>query len=167
MLQLAAGAQQGVLDVLGQEAGAARRGGPAPTSVSLADQRPGKHPERPGRRAEPPAGLPVEQAVHASEDPVGLVKPPPDGQLQLGTRAASRLHAVWLVTATISRSSSPASTGVIDVATFLNALAQAGYDGPVRAEPFNRPLNELDNDAACTAVMQSLRKAFEAAAAKA
>jgi sugar phosphate isomerase/epimerase len=61
----------------------------------------------------------------------------------------------------------PASTGVIDVATFLNALAQAGYDGPVRAEPFNRPLNELDNDAACTAVMQSLRKAFEAAAAKA
>ncbi len=61
----------------------------------------------------------------------------------------------------------PASTGVIDVATFLNALAQVGYDGPVRAEPFNKPLNDLENDAACAAVIDSLKKAFALAEAKA
>jgi sugar phosphate isomerase/epimerase len=61
----------------------------------------------------------------------------------------------------------PASTGVIDIATFLNALMQVGYDGPVRAEPFNKPLNDLENEAACTAVMESLKKAFALAEAKA
>lgn len=54
----------------------------------------------------------------------------------------------------------PAATGVIDVRTFLKALAQAGYEGPVRAEPFNQPLNELDNHPACAATMQALRKAI-------
>jgi len=53
----------------------------------------------------------------------------------------------------------PAATGVIDIRTFLNALAAAGYDGPVRAEPFNRPLNDLDNDPACAATIGALRKA--------
>jgi sugar phosphate isomerase/epimerase len=61
----------------------------------------------------------------------------------------------------------PASTGVIDIATFLNALMQVGYDGPVRAEPFNKPLNDLENDAACAAVIESLKKAFALAEAKA
>jgi len=45
----------------------------------------------------------------------------------------------------------PCATGVIDAAAFLKALDRIGYDGPVRAEPFNRALNELDNEAACTA----------------
>jgi len=53
----------------------------------------------------------------------------------------------------------PAATGVIDIRAFLNALAQAGYDGPVRAEPFNRPLNALDNDPACAATIRALREA--------
>jgi len=53
----------------------------------------------------------------------------------------------------------PAATGVIDIASFLGALARIGYDGPARAEPFNRPLNDLDNDAACAATIQALRKA--------
>ncbi len=61
----------------------------------------------------------------------------------------------------------PASTGIIDVGTFLASLMRIGYDGPVRAEPFNRAVNDLDNEAACTAVMQSLKKAFELASAKA
>ena len=61
----------------------------------------------------------------------------------------------------------PASTGVIDIATFLNALMQVGYDGPVRAEPFNKPLNDLENEAACTAAVESLKKAFALAEAKA
>jgi sugar phosphate isomerase/epimerase len=53
----------------------------------------------------------------------------------------------------------PAATGVIDIRTFLNALAKIGYDGPVRAEPFNRPLNTLENDQACAATIRALRQA--------
>ncbi len=54
----------------------------------------------------------------------------------------------------------PLATGIIEVAGFLNALQKIGYDGPVRAEPFNKPLNDLDNDAACTATIVAMRKAF-------
>ncbi len=53
----------------------------------------------------------------------------------------------------------PAATGVIPVADFLRALLRMGYDGPVRAEPFNAPLNQLDNDPACTRVITALRAA--------
>jgi sugar phosphate isomerase/epimerase len=55
----------------------------------------------------------------------------------------------------------PGATGVIDAAAFLKALAQIGYDGPVRAEPFNQALNEMDNDAACEAVIAAMRKTME------
>lgn len=54
----------------------------------------------------------------------------------------------------------PAATGVIDVAVFLNALNKIGYDGPVRAEPFNQALRDLDNEAACAATIQAMKKAF-------
>lgn len=54
----------------------------------------------------------------------------------------------------------PAATGVIDVRAFLNALAAIGYDGPVRAEPFNRELNALDNEAAVQATTAAMKKAF-------
>ena len=54
----------------------------------------------------------------------------------------------------------PAATGVIDTAAFLKALRQIGYTGPVRAEPFNRALNDLDNDAACAATIAAMRKAM-------
>lgn len=54
----------------------------------------------------------------------------------------------------------PCATGVIDLAGFLNTLNQLGYDGPVRAEPFNRALNELGNEAACAATIAAMRKAF-------
>ncbi len=53
----------------------------------------------------------------------------------------------------------PATTGVIDAGLFLSALARIGYDGPVRAEPFNAALNALDDDAACAATSQALRRA--------
>jgi sugar phosphate isomerase/epimerase len=53
----------------------------------------------------------------------------------------------------------PATTGVIDIATFVTALARAGYDGPARAEPFNAPLNAMDDDAACAASIAALRRA--------
>lgn len=54
----------------------------------------------------------------------------------------------------------PAATGVIDIGTFLRALRTIRYDGPVRAEPFNQALNDLDNDAACAATARALKKAF-------
>jgi sugar phosphate isomerase/epimerase len=53
----------------------------------------------------------------------------------------------------------PCATGVIDVGAFLRALNQIGYDGPVRAEPFNKPLNDLENEPACAATILALKKA--------
>jgi sugar phosphate isomerase/epimerase len=55
----------------------------------------------------------------------------------------------------------PCATGVIDVGAFLNALNRIGYDGPVRVEPFNQALNNLENDEACAAAAASLKKAFD------
>jgi sugar phosphate isomerase/epimerase len=54
----------------------------------------------------------------------------------------------------------PAATGVIDLKVFLSALVRMGYDGPVRAEPFNQALNELDNEAACAATVGAMKRAF-------
>ena len=54
----------------------------------------------------------------------------------------------------------PLATGVIPVASFLNALQKLGYDGPVRAEPFNKPLNDLENEAACAKTFEAMQKAF-------
>ena len=54
----------------------------------------------------------------------------------------------------------PCATGVIPVADFLNTLNQIGFDGPVRAEPFNKALNDLPDDDACAAVIRALRKAM-------
>ncbi|MGI9470863.1 MAG: sugar phosphate isomerase/epimerase family protein [Rubripirellula sp.] len=54
----------------------------------------------------------------------------------------------------------PAATGVIDLKAFLGALVELGYDGPVRAEPFNRVLNEMDNDKAVATTANSMKKAF-------
>lgn len=57
----------------------------------------------------------------------------------------------------------PAATGVIDVAPFLQALVKIGYDGPVRAEPFNQPLRELEDGPAAEATANAIRKAFSQA----
>ena len=54
----------------------------------------------------------------------------------------------------------PLATGVIDAKGFLSALNKIGYDGPVRAEPFNQPLRDLENGPACQATIDSLKKAF-------
>ncbi len=53
----------------------------------------------------------------------------------------------------------PMATGVIDMGAFMGALQRIGYDGPVRPEPFNRPLNDLGNDEACAASSAALHKA--------
>jgi sugar phosphate isomerase/epimerase len=54
----------------------------------------------------------------------------------------------------------PLATGVIPVQSFLNALQKLGYDGPVRAEPFNKPLNDLDNEEACAKTFDAMQRAF-------
>jgi sugar phosphate isomerase/epimerase len=55
----------------------------------------------------------------------------------------------------------PSSTGVIPIAQFLQALVQTGYDGPVRSEPFNKAVNDLDNDAACAAAIAAMKRSIE------
>jgi sugar phosphate isomerase/epimerase len=52
----------------------------------------------------------------------------------------------------------PAATGVIPVEQFVQALVGIGYDGPVRAEPFNATLNALENDEACARTIAALRQ---------
>ncbi|WP_339923002.1 sugar phosphate isomerase/epimerase family protein [uncultured Cyclobacterium sp.] len=42
----------------------------------------------------------------------------------------------------------PLATGVIDLKSFLEGLVEIGYDGPVRTEPFNQALDEMENEAA-------------------
>jgi sugar phosphate isomerase/epimerase len=54
----------------------------------------------------------------------------------------------------------PCATGTIDVAAFLNALNMIGYDGPVRAEPFNKTVNALPKDEACALTAKALRQAM-------
>lgn len=54
----------------------------------------------------------------------------------------------------------PMATGVIDVKSFLEALVQIGYDGPIRAEPFNEALNEMPDEQACGVVAEAMRQAF-------
>ena len=55
----------------------------------------------------------------------------------------------------------PATTGVIDAGVFLSALVTIGYDGPVRAEPFNAALNAMEDDPACAATAAAMRRALE------
>jgi sugar phosphate isomerase/epimerase len=54
----------------------------------------------------------------------------------------------------------PMATGVIDVGVFLNALQRMGYDGPVRAEPFNAALRKLPREEAVAATARAMKKAF-------
>ena len=53
----------------------------------------------------------------------------------------------------------PMATGVIDMAAFLGALATLNYDGPMRAEPFNKAVNAMENEPACAAVIASMKQA--------
>jgi sugar phosphate isomerase/epimerase len=54
----------------------------------------------------------------------------------------------------------PGATGEIDIKAFLGALLQIGYDGPVRAEPFNKAVNDMDDADACSTVAEAMRQAF-------
>lgn len=54
----------------------------------------------------------------------------------------------------------PCATGVIDLAAFLNALNKIGFDGPVRAEPFNKALRQMPREEAVAATSRAMKKAF-------
>jgi sugar phosphate isomerase/epimerase len=54
----------------------------------------------------------------------------------------------------------PLATGVIDVPAFLRALAAIGYDGPVRAEPFNEPLRKMPPAEAVAATAVAMKRAM-------
>src|SRR5262249_44867481 len=54
----------------------------------------------------------------------------------------------------------PCSTGVIDLRAFLSTLAAIGYDGPVRAEPFNATLRTLPAEEAVAATARAMKRAF-------
>jgi sugar phosphate isomerase/epimerase len=50
----------------------------------------------------------------------------------------------------------PTATGVIDLAGFMGALREVGYDGPVTPEPFEQRLKEMTADDACRAAHDSM-----------
>jgi len=54
----------------------------------------------------------------------------------------------------------PMATGVIDLRSFLTALVNIGYDGPVRAEPFDAKLREMDPDQAVQKTSDAMHRAF-------
>ena len=53
----------------------------------------------------------------------------------------------------------PGATGVIDLDAFIQALVKIGYDGPVRAEPFNATLNGMNNELAIAATYEAVHGA--------
>lgn len=54
----------------------------------------------------------------------------------------------------------PMATGVIPVKDFLEALVKIEYDGPVRAEPFNQVLNEMEDEKAVATTAAAMKTAF-------
>ena len=54
----------------------------------------------------------------------------------------------------------PLETGVIDMKTFLTALQDLGYRGPVRAEPFSQALNELPDRQAVQKTAEAMQRAL-------
>ena len=53
----------------------------------------------------------------------------------------------------------PCTTGVINIDGFMQALAEAGYDGPVTAEPFDPELSALPAEEAATRTAKATRAA--------
>jgi len=52
----------------------------------------------------------------------------------------------------------PATTGVIDLKGFINALVKLGYDGPVECEPFDQELRKMDQAAIVQTTAESLNR---------
>ena len=57
----------------------------------------------------------------------------------------------------------PAETGVLDIAGFLRALRDIGYDGPVTAEPFSQRVRDMAPEEAIKATAAAMDKAWQQA----
>ena len=57
----------------------------------------------------------------------------------------------------------PGDTGVIDLAGFLKALDEVGYDGPVAAEPFSERLSAMPPEKAAQLAFDSIKGEWKAA----
>lgn len=55
----------------------------------------------------------------------------------------------------------PGNSGVIDLKSFINALKTIGYDGPVRAEPFNQPLRDMEDNEALEATLNAMKRTVD------
>jgi sugar phosphate isomerase/epimerase len=60
----------------------------------------------------------------------------------------------------------PGATGVIDIAGFLQAIHELGYDGPVTPEPFDKELAALPAEEACKVARYSMRQIWQVAGLK-
>jgi sugar phosphate isomerase/epimerase len=56
----------------------------------------------------------------------------------------------------------PGATGVIDLCKFLGALKALGYDGPLRAEPFEFPEHSAEADTVCRRAHAALQQVLSA-----
>jgi sugar phosphate isomerase/epimerase len=54
----------------------------------------------------------------------------------------------------------PMATGVIDAGGFLEALNAIGYDGPVRAKPFNETVRQMPREEAIRTTAAAMGRAF-------
>lgn len=54
----------------------------------------------------------------------------------------------------------PCTTNVIDAKSFMQHLVDIGYDGPICCEPFNKVLNDMENEAALKDTVESLNRLF-------
>lgn len=54
----------------------------------------------------------------------------------------------------------PGATGLIDLQGFLGALERIGYAGPVRAEPFNQALRDMEDEEALKVTYEAMSRAF-------
>lgn len=52
----------------------------------------------------------------------------------------------------------PGDSGLVDLKGFIQALKKIGYDGPVRAEPFNAKLNAMDDAEALAATALAMKR---------
>ncbi len=55
----------------------------------------------------------------------------------------------------------PMASGLVDMQSFMDAMVEIGYNGPMRAEPFNQPLRDMENEAALEATHKAMKQAFD------
>jgi sugar phosphate isomerase/epimerase len=60
-----------------------------------------------------------------------------------------------------SRRMLPMATGVIDLQSFMEGLIEIGFDGPIRAEPFNEELRRMHPQDALAATAAAMKKSFD------